>query len=245
MCSLPEDRNQQLSQLDLTLRQLIEQAQALPPASPARRQLVHRLIVTLLNSGEIRSEGDEIYMQALLETQKWFSRNFHKFDPTQAADPESATVLGWFKLNLYYGLKHPRPAIPPIQFGEDQRVSAEFQHSEGGSTPVWDLLPPETDNSAEAEIIRRERVAAIRDCVASCAVLRSKFVPNRPDLHCQKLLLLRLPNWDSGWLPGASWEDLSAEFGVSRRHLIDCYNKHLTQSCQSCLAQCCRRRLAV
>lgn len=244
MCSPPPTRNQKLAQLDLSLRQLIEQARQQPLGSPERRKLVNRLLVLLLNSGEIKPEGDEIYVQALLEAQKWFSRNFHRFDPNQAANPESVTVLGWFKQQLFYGLKHPRPAIGPIQFGDARRVAAEIQQPDGSQTCIWEILMPEIDNSAEAEILRRERVAVIRGCVESCMVLRAKSVPNRPDLHCQRLLLRRLPRWEmSGWVPGQSWDDLSAEFGVPRQPLIDCYNKHLTQSCLGCLEQCCRRQL--
>jgi hypothetical protein len=195
----------------------------------------------LYDRQKLNIEGTEIYPQALLETQKWFAKNLHRYNPARSKDSDEASLLGWFGQTLSYKIKYPDLPIDPIRpLPDTVRVKPEVGQPEGDQESIWDVYPLTSDNSYE-DIQRRERIAALRACVQQCDMLNNMHVPQRRDITCRDLLLLRLPDPDGNpprWFE-YSWKELEQEFGVPSRQLINCFNRHLRNSrCRAYLRNC-------
>ncbi len=217
-----------------------------------KNYLIDRLLLQFSRSGKLyrrnalTMEGTEIYPQALLETQKWFARHLHEYNPARSADPSQSTLLGWFNQTLKFKLNHPNLPIPPIPpLPNTKRIRPEVGQDDGNLESAWDVIGESEDYSYE-DLHRRERIAAIRACVQHCDGLRRKHVPQRPDVTCQTLLLLRLPDPDEHpprWVE-YSWPELEQKFDIPRSKLINCFNRYRTDTkCQQCLERCLHQKL--
>jgi hypothetical protein len=258
MCNAPDDRAEYLKQLDRELRQMIEQARQHPRESPDYRKTVHHMIEKMAGSRQIlkswSKEGTDEYAEALLKTLTRFHEECCEFDPEKFT-----TVISWFKAMVSGQLRNElRRSRTPITFRLKQQSpyqviktdSEVLRYGERSGEDVWngERIEPDwnpwislpQDPMAEAE--RRELINTVRNCVQQCKRLRAKCVPNRPDIHCQMLLLRLLPVWDENsqlLIPGQSFEQLAQEFQVEKRQVEDCCNSYLRdKSCQTSLENC-------
>ena len=232
-------------QLDTDLRQMIQQARCYPDRSPERRKLVSRMISKIKHSGAIKTEGDDVYQDALQETMKWFGQNCCKFDPERAKEPEAATVISWFNYTLY------RYKIPDAKKRQKEEVRQggvtiriRFTSETVGKDGEKNILDEIADpiENPQTEIERRALVTAMRHCIQQCRVLTTMSVPDHPEIHCQLLRLL--PEWNEDiqdWIRERTWEELEQEFGIPKRKLQNCHARYLTnsskQQLQNCLTQ--------
>lgn len=141
----------------------------------------------------------------------------------------------WLTLQAKFQLPRKLPEIPPIVVSIDGWINSdgdEFNPLDTGATDASsDASPWKPDDPLEhAE--RLERIEAIRDCVQKCNALSTMHVPGRPDVTCQTLMLLRLPDpndspprWEE-----CSWPELERKFNISQRQLRNCFNRHLTNT---------------
>jgi hypothetical protein len=258
MCNAPDDRAEYLKQLDRELRHMIEQARQYPKGSSDYRKIVHRMTEKMARSGQIlksrSKEGADEYAEALLKTLTRFYEECCEFDPEK-----STTVIRWFKTMVSGQLRNEkRDSRKPPKFTfkkqppfSVRKIDSEvLRYEERSGEDVWNAerIEPDwnpwlslpQDPMAEAE--RRELINTVRNCVQQCNRLRAKCVPNRPDIHCQMLLLRLLPAWDENsqlLIPGQSVEQLAQEFQVEKRQLEDCCNSYLRdKSCHTSLENC-------
>ncbi|NEP14625.1 MAG: hypothetical protein F6K14_31400 [Symploca sp. SIO2C1] len=214
--------DQQLRQLIQQACMLLKEAEQLPKNSRKRRELlrkrqhlINQIIYKMQQSGEIRKDGDEYYEEALQRTWIWFSKNFCKFNPEKAKNPEAATVIGWFKFNLYnYKLK------------DVYREAREDQE--------WLYNPPSNQDGKEPDIFNNLADTHPSDPWLLAKETRQWLEENRRDLcrirlrdrsekvNCYLLIFYRLPQKKNR---AKTWKELEAEFGVSDSTLIDFWNR--------------------
>jgi hypothetical protein len=244
MCNAPDDRVEYLKQLDRELRQMIEQARQYSIGSQNYNRIFHRVMVKMQQSGEIALNGNPKYQDDLLKTWAWFGRKYCTFDPDKAKKPDEATVIGWFKSYLFKEKKHSKkssnsPTFINVNTTDDaDKLDALLKQSD----PILNPWLPPLEQSTIGDLERRELVDTVRNCVQQCNRLRAKCVPNRPDVHCQMLLLRLLPVWDENsqsLIPEQSFEQLAQEFQIEKRQLKECCNSYLRdKSCQNSLRNC-------
>lgn len=259
MCHAPPNFSKSPNPLDTKLRQLIQDACNHSKGSAEHRKMVKRIFDEMQKSGEIpkgETQDIETHCEALQRTWIWFGENVCNFNPEMARNPVKATVVGWFK--TYYRYKR-REIWREIQRLRKREVNPEIFDNEGSKTPLLDILnidpilnpslqwnqdPLSELELQELEEINRNLISKVRKCVENhCGLLlRTKYVAGHPHIHCQLLLLRQLPSWNNQyqeWNETPSWQELEQELGIPKRHLIDCYNRRLSdKKCMGCLRTC-------
>jgi len=263
MCILPPNRDEALKPLDTKLRQMIEDAKQFPEGSSERRKAVSRLIKEMNDSRKIglkcpsdmrhekleSEQNQQTYEEALQVTWVWFGKNCCRFDPNDSKNPETWTVLGWFRYFLKLNKRNSDTRwIERMVKTTSQNKSVLDENN--GSTDIDSIdeqIAKETKRgesipAPNLEVYRRQLITAMRQCIQKCSTLRNLVVPQRPDVNCQILLLLLLPEWNDKsqeWIPEKSWEDLEQKFNLSSQKLKNCYSRHLTNgNCSRCLQDC-------
>jgi|GEM_PF-1356782 len=217
--------------LDQQLRQLIEQAcklqqeaDQLPVNSRKRRELLrtrrhllNEIIYKMQQSGEIKRDGNEHYEEALQRTWIWFSKNFCKFNPEKAQNPEEATVIGWFKLNLYnYKLKDVYTEVVK----ERKRLYNPLSNQDDTQSDILNNLADH--HPSDPWLLSREIRQWLKENKPELCRIRLR--DRSEDVNCYILLWYRLPQKENDGRV-KTWKELEAGFGVSDSTLIDFWNR--------------------
>lgn len=191
------------------LRRLVQEVCQYPVNGAQRRIGFNRIVRRIQQSGKLWREAVPYYEDALQDTWLHFSRNL--CEATTADQPYCAE--GCFivaRLNAY--LKR-RLQDYATQQREEQKQRMPPKQSADGEVldPVEQIAAPEAVPSLLEEV--REWVET-----DASGELRGNHVRGRPDVHCQLVILRRLP-------PETSWKVLATELGLSISTLSGFYEK--------------------
>lgn len=170
-----------------------------------RQRRLNPLIYAMQQSGKIWRGGGSIdldgYEEALQKTWLYFCKNI------DAYDPDKAQVLTWFNNYLRYRIKDYNIE----QWEEAKRRMSSRETSEPGE--FGDLIERIPDRGDIPPILEQ-----VRGWLETEPLLLTIHLRQRPDVHCQMLLLRRLP-------PETPWKALSQEFKVPIPTLSNFYQQ--------------------
>ncbi len=194
--------------MDTSLTSLTDRVLAIrqyPVGSVERQRSLTQIIRTMQRSGKIwrdcRISADQ-YQEALQQTWVWFCQNIDHYDPTQAS------LTTWFNCILKYRIKD---VLRDVQMHQHHTFNASCVEA----LDVIDNLPAApVDQSLQ---LLAETLAWLE---REGDRLQQIIIRNHPRVNAHGLILRRLPM--SGQ---ATWEALSAEFGVAIPTLSSFYQR--------------------
>jgi DNA-directed RNA polymerase specialized sigma24 family protein len=189
----------------LTLTSLVLEARQYPAGSLKHQRLLNQIIRQMQQSGKIWLDyriSPDYYQEALQQTWVWFCQNLDNYDPNQAS------LTTWFNCILKYRIKDVLRAAQTHQnrtFVSGYRETLDI---------VDNLVAPQPDYSLQ---LLEETLAWLQQ---EHDQFKQITVRNHPNIDAYTLLMRRLPTWKQ-----ATWEALSAEFGVAIPTLSSFYRR--------------------
>jgi hypothetical protein len=199
------------------LKQLAIAAQQQPPRSRDRQRALARLIRELQRSnklvrprpGQFQGFYQEIYAEAL---QRLFA---HLCDKIDAYKPDRGEVLQWanFLLNRQFFIEASREFLPTVYKGLDPRTIQRL------SLEDLDRHNPHEVNPQLVPLPSQQVMQCLED--DPDGLFQQTCIDRHPNATFQLLAIRRLQ--------GYSWQDLTAELGVSIPTLSSFYQRCLTK----------------
>ncbi len=190
------------------LQQLVAETCTEPPLSLNRQKGLAQLVKLIQHSGKLWKEAVPQYEDALQQTWFYLCRNLCEATTGACYDGEKGTVINW--VNAYLkrrlqdyrieGLIQQKTRINPYCTSEGE-VYDPVDHLPAPSPPP--MLLEEIQQWVKTDPLGKLRRIHIRD---------------RPDIHCQVLILRRLP-------PETPWEELAQEFQIGKNTLSSFYSR--------------------
>jgi hypothetical protein len=200
-----------VSDLDEQLRQLIKDACKHPPGSLDRQRCLTKII--RLTSGKLWRENVAYYQDALQQTWIYFCQNVCEKNTGERYDPDRSSVVTWLN---YYLRRRLQDGFIDTQ--KQQARTASVQTRASASNGPDEIINPVDSLPASPDvppILDEVRTWAEAD---SSGELRRVHIEGYPQVNCQTLILRRLP-------PETSWKGISDEFGVAVPTLSSFYQR--------------------
>ncbi|MDX2240014.1 MAG: sigma-70 family RNA polymerase sigma factor [Leptolyngbyaceae cyanobacterium bins.302] len=196
MSKLDEFKQQESSELDQRLLELVKEARSYSPKTRERRQKLNEIVALMQQSGRIwrgtveHGDGVYDYQDALQKSWLYFCRNLCEVTTARDAyNPDKGSVINWFNAHLKFRLKPSKKKFQTVR---------PYISEDGELVDPVDRIPapPEIPSMLEAvhEWLERE-----------VEQLQQIHVRKRPDINCYVLIQHRLP-------PETSWEELAKKF---------------------------------
>lgn len=209
------DATRKMLEVDVLLEELALSAQSLPLGSHERRMVLARLVQTIQNSGRLvhplkgRFKGfyDEVYLEAL---QRLF---LHLCERIEDFDPSRGTVLEWanFLLSRRFFISASREYLPVMPDGIDPKSIVRLS--------INDLDQDQRfSHYNQGNTIKGQEVRELLSSDPKGLFCKTHIV-NRPEANFQRIALQRLD--------GFSWQEISAQLGVSVPTLSSFYQRAL------------------
>jgi hypothetical protein len=193
----------------VTLSDLVLEARQYPVDSPKRQRLLTEIIRQMQRSGKIWHDlqipADQ-YQEALQRTWLWFCQSLHNYDPSQSHP------ITWFNCTLKFRIKDVRHEV----IVRESRRQQSLHSDSADALDLIDRLPaPPLDQSLQM-------LTALWTWLdQQQSQLEQMTIRDRPDVNAYILLMRRLPIHHQ-----ATWQELSAEFGVAVPTLSSFYQRH-------------------
>ncbi|WP_215610804.1 sigma-70 family RNA polymerase sigma factor [Leptothoe spongobia] len=205
--------------LDQILQNLAHVAQCAPPRSRAQRKALAQLIEILLASkrlarpkaGKFRGFYGDIYEDALQRLFAYICERIYNYNPNRGS------FLGWvnFLLQRRFFIEASRDYMHPFPKSVNAPSISELRWNNLDSISSEELI---SSNSNSETLLDDLRQYIEEDPEG---IFQSRHVQGHPDVHFQKISLMRLD--------GYKWEELSEKMGVSATSLSSFYQRSLSK----------------
>jgi hypothetical protein len=199
-----------MSELESTLRQLIQEACSHPPGDSKRQRALTQVIRHVTN--RLWKEYSPNYQDALQQTWVFFCQNLCESKTGERYDPERSSVVTWLN---YYLKRRLQDAFINDQKQQSRRVSPQMRQSRSGEVELIDPLEF-VAAEPEAPSLLDEVKTWVEDDISG--ELRQIHIEGHRHVTVQLLILKRLP-------PETSWKQLSTELGLSVSTLSSFYQR--------------------
>jgi hypothetical protein len=200
---------QRMLPLDEQLGQLIQEARQYPSGHLKRKQCLTKMVRLIEQSHKLWHENTPYYEDALQQTWVYFCQNVCEPGTGEQYDPNRSSVITWLNRYLRWRL-------------QDCRIDQQKHMARCTSDLMPGVIGKTKDTTANLAappdippILEQTRHWVETD---PSGELQNIHVQNRKEVHCQALLLRRLP-------PEKSWEEISAEFDLPISTLSSFYQR--------------------